>query len=220
MSLHLQREIEKLKKQLLGLGALVEDNLQLAFRAVEQRDAALIAKVVECDQLVDRLEVEIEEECLKVLALHQPVAIDLRFIIAVMKINNDLERVSDHAVNITDKLRHLDGSPAGLSPADLRVIAGSALRMLKKAIDCFVNMDASRAQTVCAMDDEVDALKHRIRDQVLAAIATSPAEAESLLALLGVARNLERIADLATNIAEDVIYLVEGNIIRHAPPAP
>ncbi|MCX7933783.1 MAG: phosphate signaling complex protein PhoU [Planctomycetota bacterium] len=223
MSIHFRTEVEKLHKMLLGLSALVEDNLERAFLAIERNDRDIAAQILRADEKVDRMEVEIEEECLKILALHQPVAVDLRVIIAVLKINNDLERIGDHAVNITDKIPILQEGRERFAAPDLSTIFEKSIRMLKMSIDAFINLDSARARAVCAMDEEVDDIKRRINQQALQYIQAKPAEARYILAVMGVARNLERVADLATNIAEDVVYMIEGAIIRHGsqtPPSP
>jgi phosphate transport system protein len=215
MSAHLQREIERLKKHVLSLCALVEDQVQMALRAVLDRDEDLALEVEQRDLDIDQREIEVEEECMKTLALHQPVAVDLRLIIATMKINSDLERIGDMAVNIAHKARALIGeSPVEVS-FDLGAMWAKTQAMLRDSIDALVNMDVEQATSVCRRDDEVDQMKHEIRLEVESAIARQPDRVRTLLRLLAVSRNLERIADLATNIAEDVVYLVEGRIIRH-----
>ena len=217
MSVHLHRELDKLRKQILALGALVEDNLQLALRALAGGDTALADKVLERDEEIDRQEVVTEEECLKILALYQPVAVDLRFVVALLKINNDLERVGDQAVNIANKVPVMSG--AGASSV-LHVFEGvmvdKTLWMLRESLNALVNMDVELARRVRATDDEVDALKSEARETFLRAIQEAPDQARTLLAMFGAARNLERAADLASNIAEDVIYMVEGKIVRHS----
>jgi phosphate transport system protein len=211
----LERDIDKLKKQLLSLCALVDEQVQLAVRALLERDAELAAEVRKRDLGVDQREVEVEEECLKTLALHQPVAVDLRFIVAALKINNDLERIGDLAVNIARKARAFAGQPSVPIPFDLAGMSEKTLAMLQDSLDCLVNLDAEKAQDVCGRDDAVDGMKRDIRHQVEEMIAADPPQTSTLLRLLAASRNLERIADLATNIAEDVIYMVEGKIIRH-----
>lgn len=216
MSVHLQREIDRLKKRLLSICALVEEQVEAAVRALTTRDAALAKEVERRDSEIDQREVEVEEECLKVLALYQPVAIDLRLIVAALKINNDLERIGDLAVNIARK----GVTIAGLSPAeipfDLRGMWEKTQTMLHDSIDALVNMDPHLASVVCGRDDEVDAMKRDIRLRAQQLIAQNPSRVEFYLNLVAVGRNLERIADLATNIAEDVIYMAEGQIVRHA----
>lgn len=212
---HLQHEIEKLKKKILALGAKVEENLNQAITAAMQRDENLARNLIEKDQEIDRMEVELEEECLKVLALHQPVAGDLRFIVAVLKINNDLERIGDLAVNIAERAASLALLPPIALPFDLTEMAREVRVMLKKSLDALVNLDLELADEVCASDDQVDAINRQAYRQVTAAIRESLEQLESLINLLSISRYLERIADHATNIAQDVIYLLEGDIVRH-----
>lgn len=215
MSMILQKELEKLRKYILSLGALVEDNLAQAVRALQQRDAAIARYVEQKDEEVDQLELEIEEECLKVLALHQPVAADLRFIVSVLKMNRDLERIGDQAVNISHKAIRLADARDWPVAVDFAPMAQTARRMLRDALDSMVNVDVALARRVRATDDEVDQMKRDINDTVLTAIRENPLDADPLMAVLGAARNLERLADLATNIAADAIYMVDGEIVRH-----
>ncbi len=216
MTRHLDREIERLKRMLLGLSAVVEENVQRSVRALVRRDEALAREAIRLDdEAVDGAEVEVEEECLKALALHQPVASDLRFIIAVLKINADLERVGDMAVNIAERAVFLsEASPLDL-PIDMRTMCEKAQSMLKRSLDALVNLDAKLAWEVCGDDDEVDELNRASYDAIQTRIRENPAEVECLMHFLAVARHLERIADHATNIAEDVIYMVDGQIVRH-----
>lgn len=216
MNRHLQREFELLKKSILALGALVEESVVSAVRAVAERDLALARRVTDGDIEIDRAEVEVEEDCLKILALYQPVAADLRFVIAVLKINNDLERIGDLAVNIAEQALNLSEEPARAEiPLDLRGLAERAQAMLKKALDALVRGDLSLARDVVLSDDEVDALHRRTYERVQAALERDPAQAKFQMHHLSVSRYLERIADYATNIAEDVFYMREGEIIRH-----
>jgi phosphate transport system protein len=215
MGAHLQREIDRLKKQVLSLCSLVESQVERALRAVMERDEALAEEVERDDVEIDHREIEVEEECLKTLALHQPVAIDLRMIIVALKINNDLERIGDMAVNIARKARGLRDDPPPAVACDLGAMWAKTQAMLRDSIDALVNLDAAAAQDVCRRDNEVDAMKASIRKEVEQVLRRQPEQVGPLLKLLAVSRNLERIADLATNIAEDVIYLVEGRISRH-----
>ncbi len=215
MPIHLKREIDNLKRKLLSLSAIIEDRVRQAVKSIEQRDAQLAEEVVRGDIEVDRAEVEIEDDCLKILALHQPVAVDLRFIVTVLKINNDLERIGDLAVNIARKAATLASQPPLMVPFDLPEMSERAQAMLRDSLDSLVNLDTSLALNVCARDDEVDQMKRDIRRQVEEMIRIKPEHITLLLKLLAASRNIERIADLATNIAEDVIYMVEGKIIRH-----
>ncbi len=215
MSVHFQREIEGLKRQLLSLCALVEGQVDAAVQAVARCDAETASAVEMGDAEVDRREVELEEECLKILALHQPVAIDLRLVVTVLKINNDLERIGDLAVNVAHKAAALASGPPIEMPLDLPSMWEKSRAMLRDSLDAFVNRDAALAENVCTRDDEVDRMKRGIRRQVERMMQSQPDRLPRLLSILAVARNLERIADHATNIAEDVIYLIDGRIVRH-----
>ncbi len=215
MTLHMQRELEKLKKSILALSAVVEETVQQSVQALENLNVDLAEKVIANDDLIDDMEVDFEEECLKILALHQPVANDLRFIIAVLKINNDLERIGDLATNIADRALSLAAEERIPVPFDFSGMADKVEQMLKKSIDALVNYDLRLAAQVCKMDDEVDSLHKSTYQQVKEEIRRHPQRLESLVHYLSVSRHLERIADLATNLAEDVIYLIEGNIVRH-----
>jgi phosphate transport system protein len=215
MSVHLQREIERVKKSILALCAIVEDQVQMAVEALLERDADLARTVEERDNDIDQREVEVEEECLKILALHQPVAIDLRFIVAAMKINNDLERIGDLAVNIARKAASFAEETQMEIRFDIAGMWEKTHAMLRDSLDALVNMDGPLAVEVCRRDDEVDRIKREIRVGVEEQIGREPERVRPLMRLLAVSRNLERIADCATNIAEDVIYMSEGRIIRH-----
>jgi phosphate transport system protein len=215
MPRHLQREIDKLKKKILSLGAFVEESVQMAVRAVEERDSPLAEKVIKSDSEIDQAEVDLEEDCLKILALHQPVAIDLRFIIAVLKMNNDLERIGDLSVNIAERALFLNTQVRVNTPYDLHQIAARTQWMLRSSLDALVNLDPAMAREICGADNEVDAINRTMYDLVKEAIRNEPENLEMLIALLSISRYLERIADHATNIAEDVIYMTEGVIARH-----
>ncbi len=215
MSEHLQREIGNLKKSILSLGGRVEAAVHDATVAIEQRDAQLAQAVIDSDVAIDRQEVEIEEDCLKTLALYQPVAIDLRFIIAVLKINTDLERIGDLAVNIAERAAFLATRPRPDISFDFLGMARAARAMLGKSLDALVNLSVALARQVCADDDFVDAMNREMYIKVQESIAAHPEQMDSLIHMLSASRHLERIADHATNIAEDVIYMTEGRIVRH-----
>jgi phosphate transport system protein len=216
MSVHLLREIDNVKKRILELSAIVEDSVAKALRAIETRDGALAEEVIREDNRIDLLEVEVEEECLKILALHQPVAIDLRFLVAVLKINNDLERIGDLASNIASRARKLAGITAPpRARIDFQGADAKAQVMLRKSLEALVNLDQETAKWVCSADREVDEANRSVHKQVLQAIKEYPEDAERLILLLSISRNLERLGDHATNIAEDVIYMVRGEIVRH-----
>lgn len=215
MTEHMKREIDKLKSLLLSLCAVVEKNLSLAVMSIKDRDPQLARKVIDEDIEIDHMEVDLEEECLKILALHQPVAIDLRFIVTALKINNDLERIGDLAVNIAERSEFLASQEPIDVPFDLDLMAEKTQTMLTQSLDALIDMDCNVAYQVCAADDEVDAMNRAMYDQVKKSIIEHPQQIESLIHLLSASRHLERIADHATNIAEDVIYMVEGKIVRH-----
>ena len=220
MSHVLERELERLKKMILALCAVVEENVSRAVRSVEKRDAQLAQRIIDSDKEIDATEVDIEEECLKVLALHQPVASDLRFIVAVLKINGDLERIGDLAVNIAERAVFLSSREPMSVPIDLGLMSGKVQSMLRKSLDALVSMDARLAHEVGAQDDEVDDLNRRNFTRIQEEIRRNLPQIESLIQYLSVSRYLERIADHASNVAEDVIYLIEGTIIRHKGGAP
>lgn len=215
MSAHLQQELARLKQAFLGLSARVEERLAQAVCALDARDPVLARRVIAGDREIDREEVDIEEECLQLLALHQPVAGDLRFLITVLKANNDLERIADLAVNIAQRAEQLAVLPPPPAPYDFADLAGRVRAMLREALDALVQADTDRARRVCAADDAIDALHRDVYARIQAGIQTQPAHAPALLHYVPVSRDLERIADHATNIAEDVIYSVEGSIVRH-----
>jgi|WetSurMetagenome_2_1015567.scaffolds.fasta_scaffold154101_2 phosphate transport system protein len=218
MAHHLQREIDRLKKNILALGAMVEQSVELAVKSIEERDSKLAERVLATDNDIDHAEVDLEEDCLKVLALHQPVAIDLRFIIAVLKINSDLERIGDLACNIAERTLVISRYPQASVPYDLQGLVDKTKWMLRSSLDSLVNLDSALARSVRASDDQVDDINREVYDLVKEAIRQRPNEIEVLIPYLTVSRNLERIADHATNIAEDVIYMIEGVIARHRSP--
>lgn len=220
MPVRLQKELQKLKKRILSLGAMVEERVRMAIKAVETRDEKLAKRIIEMDREIDENEVEVEEECLKILALHQPVAVDLRFISAVIKINNDLERIGDQAVNIAERVVSIARRPQVTVPFDYKLMAEKTETMLKESLDALVNLDADLAHKVCLKDDEVDDINREIYDKVKEAIRSHPDRVGYMINLLLVSRHLERIADLTTNIAEEVIYLIEGEISRHRMSKP
>ncbi len=215
MSIHLERAIQLLKKKITTVGTHAEEAVRDVTRALEEKDAALAQQICDNDDLIDELEVEIEEECLKILALYQPVATDLRFIIAVLKINNDLERIGDLAVNIAERALYLATQKSAKVQFDFHSMAQTTQLMLSKALDALVNVDVHTARQVCAMDDEVDTMNREMYLLVQEGGQAHPEQLEMLIHMLSISRHLERIADLATNIAEDVIYMARGEIVRH-----
>ena len=217
MSIHLQTEIDRLKKQILTLSAMVEENVGLSVKAAQNRAPELAEQVIEQDKKIDHMEIEIEEECLKALVLYQPVAIDLRYIISVLKINNDLERIGDLAVSVAKNAMSLNGLSLPDLPIDLPGMADMVKAILKKSLDSMINLDGDLARDVLADDNAIDEVHNETKDLIHEAMSRDPDMIRALSHLLQISRRLERIADHATNIAEDVIYMVEAEIIRHTP---
>jgi phosphate transport system protein len=217
MSEHFHKEIERLKNRTLSLSTLVEENVGRAVRAFGEKNEKLARRVFDMDTVIDALEIEVEEECLKILALHQPVAVDLRFIVAVLKMNTDFERIGDLAVNIAERALALLRLPATDLATQLDEVIEKVRGMLKNSLDSLVNLDADLARRVCADDDDVDEFYRNMYNKVNQKILESPTAEiiDDMLQLLSISRHLERIADHATNIAEDVIYMIEGVIYRH-----
>jgi phosphate transport system protein len=215
MTIFFQKELEKIKKQILSLGAMVEDRLRQTFQAIQDGDIEVAKTVIKSDWEIDEKEVEVEEECLKILALYQPVAVDLRFLVAVIKINNDLERIADEAVNIAERVTNIMGRPVDGLLIDYTKMSAIAEDMLKKSLDALVNLDVDLAFRVVTLDDDVDDLHKDAYDLIKQEMLKTPDQSGALINLYLISRHLERIADHATNIAEEVIYLVEGEIVRH-----
>jgi phosphate transport system protein len=215
MTRHIERQIEHLKEKILRVGTLVEEAISKAITALINEDIPLAQRVMASDEEIDRMEVEVEEECLKILALYQPVAADLRFVVSVLKINNDLERMGDLAKNIAKRVPQLAaGAPCPLPP-EIRPMAMQAQEMVKQCLDAVIRGDPTLARQVREEDDAVDASRQRVQKMVMQGIKDSPEKLESLLRINSVSKHIERIADMATNVAEDVIYMVEGDIVRH-----
>ena len=206
MPMHLRRAIDQLMEQLISLSALVEESNSLLAR-----------QIITDDRIIDQKEIDIEEECLKIFALHQPVARDLRFLVAVMKINNDLERIGDLAQNVCKHVIRILDKPLieRNFNSKIREIYYKVLPMLKNSLDSIVNLDAATANTILAADDEVDRLHRAFAQEMVDEIKKNPEGIETFIHYLHIARHLERIADHTTNIAEDVIYLIKGEIVRH-----
>jgi phosphate transport system protein len=217
MSRHLQKDIEALKEKIIEMGEFVEDRVYQATMSIINRDKAQAQAVINGDAEIDTIEVSIEEESMKLLALYQPVAVDLRFIIAVMKINNDLERVGDLAVNIAERSAYLATQDPIEFPFDLRAMAEKAEAMLSRSIDALINLDVKEAFRIRSEDDQVDAYNREMYTRIKDDLLSQPENINALLHAVSIGRHLERIADHATNIAEEVIYLVEARIVRHKP---
>lgn len=216
MSVHLVRQIDKLKKQILSLGVMAEEAVRDAIRAVETRDPVLAQRVIDGDNAIDQAEIDVEEDCLHTLALYQPVAFDLRFVIAVLKINNDLERIADLAVNVAEQGAFLvKEAPIDLSPFDVSAMARAVQTMLKRSLDALVNIDPELADAIRNDDNQVDDMHRRTYRQVEQGVRQQPDKTEQFIHVLNVSRQLERIGDHCVNIAEDVIYMARGDITRH-----
>ncbi len=215
MSKHLERELDQLRHELLSLFGIVEQMIAKAFQALRDRRTDLAREVIKTDEIVDSREVKIEEECLKLLALHQPVASDLRWLTMVIKINSDLERMADLACNIAERAEALNLHPLFPIPDDLQAMVREASTMVRQALDAFVDTDVTLARTVIKSDDTVDQLNRKVIVELQDHMKQNPSEVEPALHCFSAARHLERIADLAENLAEDVIFMVEGQIVRH-----
>jgi phosphate transport system protein len=216
MSIHLQSDLRDLHRDLLQMCAIVEDMIH---RAVDQLAAPNLEEaqaLIEEDNKIDRWDVRIEDSCLKLLALHQPVAIDLRRITTVLKISGELERVADLAVNIAERAIGLANGAEVSIPDQLKEMAHDAVDMLHRSIDAYVDLDSRKARAVILEDDRIDVANQQIIQQLIRAMHEQPDRLDSLLHLFSAARQVERVGDHAANIAEDVVYLVEGRIIRHA----
>ena len=219
MSKHLQRDLDNLQRDLLALASSVEEAIHKSIRSLQERQSVIARQVIDGDNIIDAEENHVEEECLKLLALHQPVAIDLRRIASCLKINTELERMADLAEDIAERALHLSRLPPIPVPSKLQRMTDLTTSMVRQSLDAFVNLDARLARIVCRLDDEVDRYNSAIIDELITTMRQAPEMVEPGLSFFSATRHLERIADHATNIAEDVVYLVEGEIIRHRPAA-
>jgi phosphate transport system protein len=215
MALHFLREMDRLNQQLTAVGERVEEQVNNAYEALSSLDVAAAQGVVHKDEDVDHVEVQLEEECLKLLALYQPVAVDLRLIVSILKINMDLERIGDHAAHIAGIAIRLAELPRIEFPQSMHTIYQQSKLMLRKSLLAFVESDSTMAETVLRMDEEIDALCKATMPGQVELIRGNPEETEQRLMVVTACRQLERIGDHAANIAEDVIYMLSGDIIRH-----
>lgn len=215
MSKHLKNDLERLERRILDLGGMVEGAVRRSIAALQTRRTDLALEVMAGDPEIDQAEVEIEEECLKLLALHQPVASDLRFAASCLKINNDLERIGDLAVNIAERSASLERDLPFDVPGELQPMMERTAGMLRTALDAFVKSDVGLAAQVRHEDSVVDDANRQIISLMVEHMKTASDQVDDALLILSASKNLERIADHATNIAEDVIYMVEGEIVRH-----
>jgi len=217
MSLHLQRDLEKLKKEILKLGNLVETSINNSILALNNREESYVDEVIKQEEKINDMEVKIEEDCLKILALHQPVAGDLRFIVVVLKVNNDLERMGDFAKNIAKRARKLmQEEPLPTLPEFVNELPVQVRTMVRNSLDALVKQDGEMAQQVIDMDDRVDEINRNMYVETKRIVAESPEKTDIAINMLSTSRYMERIADLSTNIAEDVIFMIEGKVIRHS----
>lgn len=214
MAKHLERDLESLEQQLLHTSAIVESMIDKAWRSLKERNQELSDEVIKTDDEVNQLEVRIEEECLKILALHQPVAIDLRRTATILKVNNDLERIADLAVNVAERSRKLSTSNFRI-PEVLHRMTETAINMLREALNALVKLNPNEALGVCEKDDIVDRAHAEVASELYLIMRDNPDAIAPAIHTLSISRHVERIADHATNIAEDVIYLVRGDIARH-----
>jgi len=215
MTKHLEADLDRLKKEVLSMGGMVEESINKAFAALARRRPELADQVLAGDDAIDQKEVEVEDMCLKILALHQPVASDLRFIVAIMKVNNDLERMGDLAQNIAERAAFLSTHEPIEVDLDFDRMVHAVRKMVSLSLDALIRQDTAAAREVCEGDDAVDDYNRQMFDQLQELMKRDPDMVERAVQTLSVARHLERIADLATNIAEDVVFMVDGENIRH-----
>ena len=217
MSIHLQRDLDRLKREILTLGEMVESATNNAMLALNNRLPDLADSVIVAERAIDDKEVLIEEACLKILALHQPVAIDLRFIVLVLKVNNDLERMGDFAANVAERAQFLSSEePIPFPPEFAKTMPSRIRTMVHNSLDALVKLDVVLAREVIDMDNEVDAINRQMYVELQNLMERDSSTIKRAIELLSTSRYLERIADLATNIAEEVVFLVEGEVIRHS----
>lgn len=219
MQRHIDQELADLKSQILRMGALVESQIEGSIKALVDRDADLASRIIERDTLVNTMDVEIDENCMRLLALQAPAARDLRFVTTAMKISTELERMSDISENISERVIELNEEPQLKPYIDIPRMANWTMMMVREALDAFVRSDAALARKVCADDDFVDNLTHQLFRELLSFMIENPVTITRAIRLTFIGKSLERIADHATNIAELVIYMVEGKIIRHMTPS-
>lgn len=215
MDRHFQRELESLKTSLIKMGSIVEENLGWAIQAVMEKSTELTQKVTETDKRVDALELEIDNAIIDLLALQQPVASDLRFILATLKINNDLERISDHAVNISEATDIICSHTQVEMLEEIPKMAEITRRMLKDSLDSFIQFEPAKARNVLQTDDKIDDLNRQVSHKIIEQVKNNIKPVEVGLELIRISRNLERIADLTTNIAEEIIFYIQARVVKH-----
>jgi phosphate transport system protein len=215
MDRHFDEELQKVKKDLLEMASLVEESITKSLEALKKQDIKMASEIQEIDHQIDKFEIAIEEQCIELIARHQPVGVDLRFLIGVIKMNNDLERMGDHAVNIASYIAYLIEQPRIKSVSNIWSMAREVKEMLNDSVKSFMDNDATRAQKVCERDSVVDEMRDETIRILLTYMLEQPETIGSAIPLLLVAKNLERIADLSTNICEDVIYIAQARVIKH-----
>ncbi len=215
MDRHFDEELHKVKKDLLEMASLVEESITKSLEALKKQDIKMASEIQEIDHQIDKFEIAIEEQCIELIARHQPVGADLRFLIGVIKMNNDLERMGDHAVNIASYITYLIEQPRIKSVSNIWSMAREVKEMLNDSVKSFMDNDATRAQKVCERDSVVDEMRDETIRILLTYMLEQPETIGSAIPLLLVAKNLERIADLSTNICEDVIYIAQARVIKH-----
>lgn len=215
MSVQLRNEMNAIRKEILDLSALVEQCFQKTIRAIKHRDAALAQEIIDGDREIDAIEIRVEEHCVKILTLYQPVATDLRLIISLLKIDNDLERIADLAADIAERVISWNKYPLKLQPFDLIGMAEKVQWMVRHSLDAMVHLDSKLASDVCVTDDQIDDMLEEAYTVITQAIKQTPDQVNSLLNQLSIASYLEQIADHAKKITEDIIYAANAEIVRH-----
>lgn len=215
MERHLDEELKGLKVKLLEMAELAVESIKKAVKALKDRNVTMANEIFEIDRRIDQFEIEIEEKCIELIALRQPVGPDIRFLVGAIKINNDLERVGDHAVNIAQCILAIADKPHIKPLIDIPKMARMATDMLRDSLNSFIESDVVKAKKVCERDDRVDELRDQIFRELLTYMIDDPSTITRAMELILVSRNLERIADLSTNICEEVIYIAQARIIKH-----
>jgi phosphate transport system protein len=219
MSKHLDRDISSLRDHVLELGQRVAEMIEKSILMIQNYDRVLVQEIYSTEESINDMEVDVEEECLKILALHQPVAEDLRFLIVVLKVNNDLERMGDQVVNVAERIEYIADKQRVVADLKLTIMADLCANMVNEAIMALTQRDVAKAKEIVLLDDELDSLHARTYEQLTKVMMDRPESITPALSLLTISSNLERIGDLATNIAEEIIFMEEGEIIRHAKTA-
>ena len=212
---HLDKDLLRLENRIAELGGLIIESTNRCIRCIETFDKTLTAEIVDYESVINEMEVDIEEDCLKILDLHQPVAFDLRFIIVVLKVNNDLERMGDQALNIAERINFLSDLDRLVLDLDFNTMGAICRNMVEKSLEALKQRDVERAQEVVDMDDEVDALHSRNYRVLQKAMELDPKIVTTAISYLTISNNIERLADLATNIAEEIIFMEGGQVVRH-----